>query len=66
MEWFLNNVQWIFSGIGVFALGLLLKFVCGRRKGRSQSIKSGDHSTNIQIGGDANNVASSSNYRDAE
>lgn len=53
-----NNKEWIFSGIGVFFLTLLVGFLFRRRKtGISQNIKSGNNSTNIQVGGDVSSGA---------
>ncbi|SEO63201.1 hypothetical protein SAMN05192574_11051 [Mucilaginibacter gossypiicola] len=54
MSWVLNNKEWIFSGIGVFTLGLLITIFQKSTKSKSikQSQKSGSNSTNIQIGGD--------------
>jgi len=54
MKWLLANKEWIFSGIGVFILGILLAFFRHKKKGKilRQKQKSGSHSTNIQIGGD--------------
>ena len=53
-----SNKEWIFSGIGVFFLTLLVSFLFRRRKtGASQNIKSGNNSTNIQVGGDMSSGA---------
>lgn len=54
-NYIINNKEWIFSGIGVFFLTLLvgLLFRQGTAKS-SQNIKAGDNSTNIQVGGDMN------------
>jgi hypothetical protein len=54
MNWLLSNKEWIFSGIGVFVLGIVITFFQRNKKKRSilQKQKSGSHSTNIQIGGD--------------
>lgn len=49
IDWISKNYEWIFSGIGVLLVSLL--FV---KKGNSQNQKSGDNSTNIQVGGDLN------------
>lgn len=55
IEWILDNLNWIFSGIGVFVLSLLL-LLFKRKKGRGNVMKqkAGNNSTNIQIGGDYN------------
>jgi len=54
MEWLIENKEWVFSGIGVFALTLIVTVL--RRKGNSykQSQKGGDYSINIQSGKDTN------------
>ena len=52
MEWITENMKWIFSGIGVFAIGILINiFRRKKSKNLSQKQKSGNNSTNIQIGG---------------
>lgn len=54
-EWLRDNRAWVF-GVGVSALGLLfavVKWLASRRSDRfSQSQKGGDHSVNLQAGGD--------------
>jgi hypothetical protein len=54
MNWLLHNKEWIFSGIGVFVLGLVITFFNkpARRRKIKQRQKSGANSTNIQVGGD--------------
>ena len=56
MEWIIANKEWIFSGIGVFIIGIVISLV--RKKQKKKSIKmkqkSGSNSKNIQIGGDYN------------
>ena len=56
MEWVIENKEWIFSGIGVFVIGLVVNFIFKkkRRKSIKMKQKSGSHSNNIQIGGDYN------------
>ena len=49
-----NNYEWVFSGIGVFILGLLFY-----KRNLTQKQKSGDGSVNIQSGNSIN--VSSSN-----
>ena len=48
LEWLGTNGHWVFSGIGVFALSLLVGRLCS--KGRSQTIKG--QSSGIQAGRD--------------
>ena len=50
MQWLLTNKEWIFSGIGVSIIGVLISLFFSRKK-PSQSQKSGDHSENYQAGG---------------
>jgi hypothetical protein len=49
-------MEWIFSGIGVFFVGLIITIFTKKKKNKSQKMnqKSGSKSTNIQIGGDFN------------
>jgi plastocyanin domain-containing protein len=56
MEWILDNKEWIFSGIGVFIIGLIIAFFSRKKKNKSIKMKqkSGSNSTNTQIGGDFN------------
>lgn len=52
MEWIIENKEWIFSGIGIFILGIIINFFIKKNsRSFSQRQKSGDNSTNIQIGG---------------
>lgn len=55
MQWIINNIEWIFSGIGVFVItGIISLFIRKKNNGKSIKMKqrSGSHSSNIQIGGD--------------
>ena len=53
MNWFLNNCEWIFSGIGVFVIGLIITiFRKKKKKNFSQYQKSGKNSINIQASRD--------------
>jgi LPXTG-motif cell wall-anchored protein len=56
MDWIQDNKEWLFSGLGVFLLGLLFAFSKKRKKQKNTKMKqkSGSDSTNIQIGGDYN------------
>lgn len=47
LNWIIGNKEWLFSGVGVFVLGLFLY-----KKGTSQKQSSGPNSINIQSGGD--------------
>ena len=57
MNWLLHNKEWIFSGIGVFIIALIINWLNRPPKNKkvNQRQKSGDNSVNIQIGGDFNN-----------
>lgn len=50
MEWILKNKEWLFSG---FAIAIPLSIIGWLFSGREnkQIQKSGDNSTNIQVGG---------------
>jgi hypothetical protein len=55
MNWILENKEWIFSGAGIFIITLLFTFLQKRKKADKKikmKQKSGNNSTNIQIGGD--------------
>lgn len=56
MNWLIENKEWVFSGVGVFVLGLVITFLARRQKAGSQkqTQKSGSNSTNYQAGGDIN------------
>lgn len=50
-----ENKEWLFSGIGVAAILVVGRLLFGKSKGqKSQTIKSGDSSINIQAGRDIN------------
>lgn len=50
MEWLAKNKEWIFSGIGVFIVGLIWSFCKSRTHTKqSQSVK--NSSNVIQVGG---------------
>ena len=51
--WLSENREWVFSGVGVSVISLVLGFWFGRASVRSsfkQEQRGGDHSTNTQIG----------------
>jgi hypothetical protein len=52
LKWIIENVKWIFSGIGVAILSILVGLFYKNKANKSitQSIKSGNNSTNIQGG----------------
>jgi hypothetical protein len=52
-SWLTVNREWVFSGIGVAALSVIVAFVFQRRRAApSQHQQSGHSSVNIQAGGD--------------
>ena len=51
MNWIIENKEWIFSGAGIFALSLIIKYLWNKRKINKQVQKSGSYSTNYQAGG---------------
>jgi hypothetical protein len=52
VQWLIDNKEWVFSGVGVALIaGLVGLYFRSRSGGQSQYQRSGDNSTNIQIGG---------------
>jgi len=45
MEWILNNKEWIFSGIGVLALTLIINYILKKNKTNSQTVIGGKGNT---------------------
>lgn len=55
MQWIIDNKEWIFSGVGISILSILIRLFTKRKtKNITMKQKSGANSTNIQIGGDYN------------
>lgn len=55
MTWIVDSKEWLFSGIGVAIITLIGRFLYKQRQtSLSQTIKSGDKSTNLQAGGNVN------------
>lgn len=55
MHWILQNKEWLFSGAGIFIITLIFTFLQKRKKAEKKmkmKQKSGNNSTNMQIGGD--------------
>jgi len=52
MQWFVDNKEWLFSGIGVFVLSLFVAFVVSRKRRAQLSQEPGDLSLIYQTGGD--------------
>ena len=51
MEWITNNIEWIFSGVGVLVISIIFHFLKKNNHTISQNQKSGSESTNIQVAG---------------
>lgn len=56
MQWIIDNAEWVFSGIGVFVLSGIVALISKNKKAKviKMKQKSGNNSTNIQIGGNYN------------
>lgn len=55
LDWIYNNKEWLFSGIGLFVISVILKKLRSQSSGTErikQIQKSGKNSTNIQSGQD--------------
>ncbi|AUM11020.1 hypothetical protein [Ketobacter alkanivorans] len=50
----LAEKEWVFSGIGVLVLSVILGIFFKKKASTAQKIKSGAGSTNVQAGRDAN------------
>lgn len=51
MDWILENKEWLFSGVAVAIPLAIIGWIISR-KIKTQKQKSGNKSTNIQVGGD--------------
>lgn len=66
LAWIFNNKEWLFSGAGLVVLTCLLRFVFKKKSGSTtQTIHSGNRSTNLQAGGDIN-IGTGKNKSDVE
>ena len=55
MEWFIQNKQWLFSGLAVSVpLAIIGWLLFKQRKRHIQKQRGGDFSTNIQVGDNLN------------
>lgn len=52
MEWIIANKEWVFSGIGVFAISLIIGITLRHKHVQKQ--RSGANSRNLQSGRDIN------------
>ena len=52
--WLNDNKEWLFSGVGLMVIAGIVRLLLKRRQiSSSQTIRSGDSSTNVQAGRDA-------------
>ena len=63
MDWIIANKDWLFSGLLVAVPIALVGWLIGSRRKRSQTQKAGDHSVNIQVGGNIDVGGTPSNER---
>ena len=54
LNWFAKNTNWVFSGIGVFGFGLIIRFFVLRARARKSVQIINDKSTGIQAGRNVN------------
>lgn len=52
MKWLIANKEWVFSGVGVFVLSIIIGIVFKNKGSVKQVQKSGDNSSNYQAAGD--------------
>lgn len=54
-DWVIKNKEWLFSGIGVVVITWVVQLIFKKTNASStQTIRSGDDSTNVQGGRDVN------------
>lgn len=54
IEFFQNNYQWMFSGVGAGFIFWILGYKQGYSKATNLNLKVGDNSSAIQVGGNMN------------
>ena len=54
IDWLDANKHWIFSGIGVAIISIIIHFFFKRSQSKKQIQKSGNNSINIQVGDNLN------------
>lgn len=55
VAWVIDNKQWLFSGVGLVVVAWVGRLIFKKRYASStQIIRSGDSSTNVQVGRDVN------------
>lgn len=66
VAWVIDNKQWLFSGAGLVVVAWMGRLIFKKRYASStQSIRSGDSSTNVQAGRDVN-IATKKKENDVE
>tara|TARA_B110000196_G_scaffold96366_1_gene83453 strand:- start:4016 stop:4189 length:174 start_codon:yes stop_codon:yes gene_type:complete len=50
----IDNKEWLFSGVGVFAITVIISIITSKKRTIKQTQKSGSNSTNYQSSGDIN------------
>jgi hypothetical protein len=65
MGWILNNKDWIFSGIGVAVISVIIGLLWEKKSSKLTTMKqkAGDNSKNISIGGNYHNENNSTNLK---
>lgn len=54
INWLNSNKEWIFSGIGVAIISIVIHLLFKRYQSKKQIQKSGNNSINIQVGDNLN------------
>lgn len=54
MQWIIDNKDWIFSGVGIFIITLIIGVFARKQSSSKQTQKSGSSSNNYQSGRDIN------------
>ena len=54
IDWLDANKEWVFSGIGVAIILIIIRFFFKRSQSKKQIQKSGNNSINIQVGDNLN------------
>jgi hypothetical protein len=54
MQWMIDNKEWLFSGIGVFIITVVISIFTSKKRSVKQTQTSGSHSKNYQSSGDIN------------
>lgn len=54
MQWVIDNKEWLFSGVGIFVITILISIFTSRKRAIKQTQKSGSNSKNYQSAGDIN------------